>query len=94
MEAVMAELFVAVLDDNRDLPFQWQVSAEAATEQELRDLPFHDGTVWQRRRKNSDVDEGAITLFLDSTNEPSNGRVFRVTRSELPEMHALLQPEE
>jgi hypothetical protein len=90
----MEELFVVVLDDNRDLPFQWQVSAEAATEQELRELPYHNGTVWPRRRKNSDVDRGAITLYLDSTNEPSSGRVYRVTRSDLPQMHALLNPEE
>jgi hypothetical protein len=93
-EISMADLFVAVLDDNRDRPYQWQVSAEAATEQELRNYPYHDGTVWQRRRNDSDGDRGAITLYLASTNEPSTGRVYRVTRGELPKMHALLQPED
>jgi hypothetical protein len=89
----MAKLFIAVLDDKRDRPYQWQVSLEGETEQELRNLPYHNGTVWRRRRTDSDVDCGTITLYLDSTNKPSKGRVYSITRSALPQMHALLEPE-
>jgi hypothetical protein len=85
----MAHMFIVVLDDNRTESSYWQVSAEADSEQALRANPYHNGTVWPRRKKDSDVDHGAITLYLDSSNEPADGRVFRITRSDLPKMHAI-----
>jgi hypothetical protein len=84
----VAHLFVAVLDVNAGLPSQWRVSAEAATEQELRDQATHDGRTWIRVRNNgADVDSGTISLTEPATGRVSAGRVYRLTRSNLPKLH-------
>lgn len=84
----MAHLFVAVLNANAGMPSQWRVSAEAATEKELRDKATHDGRTWVRVQDSAaDVDRGTISLALADGTGKSPGRVFRLTRSKLPKLH-------